>query len=220
MFLLATVAMLMTSSLALPADMASTNDMAAMTPCCPPPRWQGEVIDLKQIANGKVLTYSLDFALDEKMKVETTVVGDRATGKVTSKTFTDYNTMKMYTVGADGKCVKKDQDQPMYQMCDRSATNYKMPAGMASYTYFGNGTTGGVGVGSEFDAWVLSYTNGVNVTMTFNKKGCIPVLEIVSRPGTTRDQDYIWMLNNIDTNVDPSFLTLPPECAGMDGVVG
>jgi len=224
LLLLSTAAILVTSSLALPTDPMMTSDMMMSSPtkpCCPPARWQGELIDLKQVATGGVLQIGTLFAMDATMQLEATLSADRQTGAVKLRTFSDYNNMQSYQVDEAGKCTKSALTTPQYKLCDRStnSTDFKMPPGMSSYSYFGNGTTGGVGLGSEFDAWSFSYSSGINVTMTFNKKGCIPVLEVVANSKETRDKDYIWLLQNISTDVDPSYLSLPPQCAGMD-VVG
>ena len=56
-----------------------------------------------------------------------------------------------------------------------------MPNGMTGYAKLGNGTIGGVGVGSEFDAWSFSYSDGMKVTITLNRNGCIPVVEISAK---------------------------------------
>merc|ERR1719242_798196 len=219
MILLAALAMLLTSSMALPTGTVASPDR----PCCPPTRWQGELIDLKKISTG--LQYVTYFAMDEDMQVEASLTVDRVSGAQLVRTYDDYNSMVRYQVesyGANaGKCVKNPLDHPMYEICERhpNSTAYAMPNGMTGYAKLGNGTIGGVGVGSEFDAWSFSYSDGMKVTITLNRNGCIPVVESAAQP--SKQIDAIFLFNNIETKVDAKSLALPPECAGLDtGVVG
>jgi len=226
MLLLTTVALLMTSALALPtgagdSGMTGANMAMPTAPCCTPPRWQASMFDLKADSG---LTYVTEYAQDETMQAEGSVTMNRLTTEIVSQTFTDYKTKMTYTVNMYGdkmgQCVSSKVGHDFYSSCNTKPAAAAMPSNILGFQYEGNATLGGP-KGLMYDAWNIQFSDGLNVTISLTRDMCIPVLENVKYDTPSGPVESLLLFNDVTTNVDDKLLTMPAACAATSGgVVG
>ncbi|RUS90943.1 hypothetical protein EGW08_001340 [Elysia chlorotica] len=210
MLTLAAFTLLLAGACALSANTVTTmmQDLKVSSklppPCCSPPTWQAELVDLKS-------PYQVDslIAVDYSKNMEGVITTSRATGQVIGRSLIDYSKHLIYEAvyvpDMAPTCKKVPFNMPLAR-CMNDTT-------ITDLVYLGSSTLGMKGAGLNYDGYSFKAAdNEISIALVpIPNSGnlCYPVIESLKN----KQQDSIYIFLQAESKVnDPTIFDVPAPC--------